>query len=205
MAYNVLLVSVAGSRRQAAASELIRRLGWEPTIQPAVYRDQTPARFPAAIRTTADRVRAGEWGCSIAHHDCWRRVCAEQTPAIIFEDDIAISVDDATARGLIDRTLELHAAKDVVFLGYWGLLTTHAYYVTPAGAATLLRGADVDAHRIPVPVDHHIKRLCETGRVTHALAPNTPNTPATEFDGVVKQVSTRRKGGGTRQRFLDVR
>ena len=205
MSYNILLIAVIGSQKHMTSSELIKSLRWNETIQPAVYRKTTPMRFPPHLRTTNNLLAVGEWGCSLAHHDCWRRIVAEQKSAVIFEDDIALSIDPITARRMIEETLARNELKDIIFLGYWGLLTTHAYFVTPTGASKLLEGSHFESYCVPVPVDHHIRKLCEKGTLKYAHAPNTPNTRHTEFDGVVKQISTRTPGRSSRERFVDVR
>lgn len=205
MSYNVLLIAVMGSNKHRTSSELVKSLGMQEVLQAAVYRDTTPMRFPPHLRASVNHIAVGEWGCSLAHHDCWRRIVAENKSAIIFEDDIALSIDPSDARRMVDETLKTHHCKDIVFLGYWGLLTTHAYHVTPTGASKLLAGSHMESYRVPVPVDHHIKTLCQQGVLTYAHAPNTCNTRETEFDGVIKQLSTRKPGLSARQRFTDVR
>ena len=201
-----MLIAVRDSPKYHASRHLLQQMGLDPLHVAAVYHTEQPHRFPVWIHKLhpTQRVKAGEWGCAVAHCDAWERVIKLQEAHIIFEDDIAITIEAWECKHLIEDTVARHADKDIVFLGYSDrFLTTHAYRVTPAGAHKLLKGVDVIHRMVPTPVDHHIRRLCQAGELTYAHAPSLPNTHSTEFEGVVKQIRAR-DANGARIRFADV-
>lgn len=202
----VVLIAKQGSSKHESAATVIHRLNMDYTLQAAIYRDQVPLRFPPNLREQRidTKHKAGEYGCALAHVDCWRNIDATDIPTLILEDDIALSESADKTRQLLDQAIHDGRHSDIVFMGYWGLLTTHAYYLTPSGARTLLHGIEESNFVVPTPVDHHIRRLCKTGALSYSKAPNLSNTKCTEFDGIIKQVSARVPGGGPRKRFQDV-
>ena len=201
-----MLVAVKDSPKHKQSTALIRDLLLpQPVHIAAVYHHEQPQRFPAWVYKMHPNqaIKSGEWGCALAHIDCWNWIVRSDMPALIFEDDIAISAPRDVVKRHIDVTIANNAEKDVVFIGYsCQFMCTHAYYVTPAGARKLLHGVDPVHHVVPTPIDHHIRRLCVANTLTFAHAPNLRNSANTEFDGVVKQVRSRDARG--RIRFKDV-
>ena len=138
----------------------------KPLRTSAAYRHLHSTRFPPWLRNGGSLVQVGEWGCALSHCDYWQHVVLAYRPALIFEDDIALSIQPSQAREMIDATVKKYTDADIIFLGHWKkFLTTHAYYVTPNGAKRLLQECRPASFHIPTPIDRYVKKLCETGEV----------------------------------------
>ena len=187
------------SNRTQRSIKLAAEMGYMPILSPAVFKHAQPHRFPL----DASRERLGEIGCALAHRDLWGTVITSGEDAIVFEDDIALSIAKEKARNMINETLHNLREKDLIYLGYWGnsnFMTSHAYFIT-TGGARLLRNNEAGLPE--VPVDQYMRTMCETGRVTCGHAPDVPNSAQTEMRGVVKQVNAR-TAKGDRARFQEV-
>lgn len=162
----------------------------------------------------------GVVGLHLAHKQVWKTIADRNETSFVFEDDAALTWDllrnesaRHQARSMIYHAMGGNALtkppsandmrppalnrpraafRELMFLGYWGHTCTHAYILTPAGAARLLRhNRQICDPKWPVDAAMHqlgCGRSYYGGEMgcTYAL-PTVRNGPDTRFDGIVKQ------------------
>lgn len=139
-----------------------------------------------AMRKMGHPLRAGEVGCWASHYGVWQRCVTLGTPVLVMEDDVALAPGFPAAVALAsERIAERHFIR---LFGIWdspcricesladghslvrflkGPVGAQCYVVSPTGAATLLKHADVwiDA------VDKYIDAFWIHGLASFAIKP----------------------------------
>jgi len=142
-------------------------------------------------------------GTHLATIDVWSRLATRQSPSFVFEADVAlpVGVRPERVRALVHSVLSVHRHEggQLLKLGHWDHVATHAYWITPRAAATLARrsrelfSSGCDPHW---PADQAVASACWP-RGSHARAlrcanagPNIPNPPQAHvrFGGILKQM-----------------
>lgn len=191
----VYLIGKLNSSRSNTALALLQSMNFTNIVQTGgVYATDAEHkhRFPSSLR---HHTAISEWGCALAHRDVWQAVLNGNQCAIICENDVRLVQPPSETRRLIDGLVD--GSTDICFLGYHRnthtskFLTTHAYALTPAGAAKLLNGPFYS------PVDHYIRQMCigidshhrrvSKPCLSYSHAIDLPNTRSTKFGGIIKQ------------------
>jgi len=156
-------------------------------------------------------------GLTLAHIDVWTKVINRCVtihrcePSLVFEGDAVLpGINGSQAKPLIHTALFENRHVDLIKLGWCKDFCLHAYQISPAGAASLLRMADAvpacawgisfddNGRTEMMPVDERTRLACwhgmlqctsghDPGSGRNGTIADLPNTHSTRMQGIIKQ------------------